>query len=104
LVRRRQVGFLALAALVGGGFLANDVVAQFDALVADEHRRARNQLADLVLALAAERAVKQLLAGGGFFRHQPGSLEVRTLSTMPYFTATSADRKLSRSVSLAMVS
>src|SRR6185436_5434320 len=69
-----------------------------------EHRRARDELADLVLALAAERAVKELFPGGGFFRHQPGSLAVRTLSTMPYFTASSADRKLSRSVSLAMVS
>ncbi len=61
--------FGALAALVGGGLLADDVVAQLDALVADEHRRAGDELAHLVLALAAERAVKQLLAGGGLLRH-----------------------------------
>ena len=40
--------------------LANDVVAELDALVADEHRRAGNQLADFVLALAAERTVEKL--------------------------------------------
>ena len=37
--------------------LANDVHAQLDAFVADEHGRAGNKLANLVLALAAERAV-----------------------------------------------
>src|SRR5690606_7274293 len=42
--------------------LADDVHAELDALVADEHRRAGDQLADLVLALAAERAVEGVLA------------------------------------------
>src|SRR4029077_17531709 len=41
--------------------LADDVHAQLDALVADEHRRAGNKLAHLVLALAAERGVERLL-------------------------------------------
>src|SRR6266567_8835059 len=41
--------------------LAGDVHAQFDALVADEHGRAGNELADLVLALAAERAIERVL-------------------------------------------
>src|SRR6185312_16772086 len=41
--------------------LADNVHAQFDALVADEYRRPGNQLADLVLALAAERAVEGIL-------------------------------------------
>ena len=41
--------------------LADDVHAQFDAFVADEDRRPGNQLADLVLALAAERAVEGVL-------------------------------------------
>src|SRR5229473_3162073 len=41
--------------------LADDVHAQLDALVADEHRRAGDELAHLVLALAAERAVKCVL-------------------------------------------
>src|SRR5262245_40611230 len=41
--------------------LADDVHAQFDAFIADEDRRSRDQLADLVLALAAERAVEGVL-------------------------------------------
>ena len=52
--------------------LADDVVAQLDALVADEHRGAGNQLADLMLALAAERAVEQLavvVSSAGLVRH-----------------------------------
>src|SRR4030095_5323406 len=57
-----QVRLGALAALIGGGLLADDVVAKLDALVADEDRRAGDQLPDLVLALAAERAVKKLLS------------------------------------------
>jgi hypothetical protein len=40
--------------------LTNYVVAQLDALVADEDRRACDQLPHLVLTFAAERAVKQL--------------------------------------------
>jgi len=35
-------------------FLADDVHAEFDAFIADEHRWACNQLSDFVLALAAE--------------------------------------------------
>ena len=41
--------------------LADDVHAQLDAFVADEHRRAGDELAHLVLALAAERAVERVL-------------------------------------------
>src|SRR5262249_42272869 len=41
--------------------LANDVHAKFDALVADENGRPGNELAHLVLALAAERAVESVL-------------------------------------------
>src|SRR5262249_36692884 len=40
--------------------LVDDVHAQFDALVADEYGRAGDELAHLVLALAAERAVKRI--------------------------------------------
>src|SRR5712664_1049333 len=65
---RRQVGFGGLAALVRGAFLADDVVAQLDALVADEHRRPGDQLPHFVLALAAERAVEKFFAAG-FFGH-----------------------------------
>src|SRR5262249_33906191 len=52
--------------------LADDVHAQLDALVADEHRRSGDQLADLVLALAAARAVQRVFgvtAAGLGHRH-----------------------------------
>ena len=53
----------AVARLHQRGFvlLADDVHAQFDAFVADEDGRAGNELAHLVLALAAERAVEGVL-------------------------------------------
>ena len=38
----------------------DDVHAEFDAFVADEHGWPRDELADLVLALAAERAVQNV--------------------------------------------
>src|SRR5262245_47437135 len=41
--------------------LADDVHAQLDALVANEDARAGNELADFVLALAAERAIERIL-------------------------------------------
>src|SRR5690606_3346062 len=54
-----------LAILLSGnaalGFLADNVVAQLDALIADEHRRAGDQLANLVLRLPAEAAVEGAL-------------------------------------------
>src|SRR3954466_3609333 len=43
-------------------FLADDVVAQLDAFIADEHRRSGDQLPDLVLRLAAEGAIERALA------------------------------------------
>ena len=61
-VRLRGLGRCAL----GRRLVADDVVAQLDALVADEHRRAGDQLLDFVLALAAEGAVQHLLGGGAF--------------------------------------
>ncbi len=69
LARRGKVGLRALAALIGRRLLADDVVAQLDALVANEDRRAGDELAYLVLALAAERAVQQFLARRALFRH-----------------------------------
>src|SRR5262245_1614539 len=53
----------AVARLHQRGFilLADDVHAQFDALVANEYGRAGDELAHLVLALAAERAVERIL-------------------------------------------
>ena len=53
-------------------FLANDVVAELDAFVADEHGRTRNKLAYLMLALAAERTIQQFAAvalAAGTFTH-----------------------------------
>src|SRR5262249_22415182 len=41
--------------------LVDDVHAQFDALVTDEYGRAGDELAHLMLALAAERAVERIL-------------------------------------------
>src|ERR1700730_11244552 len=41
--------------------LADDVQAKLDALVANEDGRSGNELAHLVLALAAERAVERVL-------------------------------------------
>ena len=40
--------------------LANDIHAKLDAFVADEHGRTGDQLANLVLALAAERAIERV--------------------------------------------
>src|SRR5262249_28537345 len=53
----------AIARLHQRGFilLADDVHAQFDTLVADEYSRTGDELAHLVLALAAERAVERIL-------------------------------------------
>src|SRR2546425_2683712 len=45
----------------GRVLLADDVHAQFDAFVADKYSRAGDELAHLVLALAAERAVERIL-------------------------------------------
>jgi hypothetical protein len=57
----------AFAPVAGRHLIADDVVAQVDALVADEDRRAGDQLLHLVLALAAEGAVKGFFAGEPFF-------------------------------------
>jgi hypothetical protein len=43
-------------------FLADDVVAKFYALIADENGRAGDQLAHLVLAFAAKGTIQKLLA------------------------------------------
>ena len=63
--RRNTIPRLDQIALV---LLADDVHAQLDAFVADEHGRAGNELADFVLAFSAEGAVEGVLgiAAGGF--------------------------------------
>src|SRR5580658_9095805 len=45
----------------GLGILAADIRAQLNAFIADEHRRPGDELADLMLALSAERAVERIL-------------------------------------------
>src|SRR5262249_28959500 len=54
----------------GLGILVDDVLAQLDALVADEDRRSGNALAHLVLVLAAERAAKRVLRAPADFIHR----------------------------------
>ena len=75
----------------GGGllleFLADDVVAELDALVANEDRWARDELADLVLALAAEGAVEDLAAIAApalpVFAHAPVALDATCRPARP---------------------
>ena len=57
-----------VAAVLEPVVVRDDVVADLDALVADEDRRARDQLADVVLVLVAERA-PQDLGFAGLFHH-----------------------------------
>ena len=56
--RRNAVARLHQRGLV---LLADDIHAEFDAFVADEYRGTRDQLADFMLALAAERAIQRVL-------------------------------------------
>src|ERR1700722_3506227 len=55
--------------------LADDVQAKLDALVANEDGRSGNELAHLVLALAAERAVERVLriVAANFAHSEPPS-------------------------------
>ena len=71
LVRLRELVARPLGAVLE--LLTDDVVAQLDAFVAHEHRGAGDQLADLVLTLAAEGAVQELaviMAATGVFTHR----------------------------------
>ena len=84
--------------------VGDDVVADVDALVADEHRRARDELADVVLVLVAERAAKDLaVSRRPLGRHQRSRREI-TWSTMPYAFAWSASMMKSRSASDTILS
>src|SRR6187549_3248716 len=61
-MRSGQLVAASLALLLE--LLADDVVAELHALVADENRGSCDELAHLVLALAAERAVQELAVIG----------------------------------------
>ena len=64
-----RVGQVLEAELTGvGDVFLDDLVAEVDALVADVHAGAGDQLLDLLLRLAAERALEQF-AGVTEFRH-----------------------------------
>src|SRR5690606_10249684 len=58
LVRLRQLAPPRLGRVLE--LFTDDVVAELDALVADEDRRPRDQLANFVLALAAKRTIEEL--------------------------------------------
>ncbi len=73
LTRVRQVVEAELGGL--GELFFDDLVAQIDALVADVHAGARDELLDLLLRLAAERALQQF-AGVAEFRHLSVPLRV----------------------------
>src|SRR5260370_39545598 len=79
LLRTRQVGLRqARLRASSRGLVANDLVAQIDAFIADEDRWAGNQFFHFMLALAAKRAIQQLLAVRTFLvRH--GYMSLRTL-------------------------
>src|SRR5690349_7932029 len=65
--RRDAVAGLHQARFV---LFANDVHAQLNAFIADEYGRAGDELANLVLTLAAERAVKSVFrVGSAHFAH-----------------------------------
>src|SRR5262245_33508044 len=127
--RLRQAPDLATALLLP--LLRDDVVAELDALVADVDRWSRDQLANVVLALPAERALQNasvrltrsghsrppfsgpLAARAQPFRPSPaaptacavfsnGTWDAMTWSTIPYSFACSAVMKKSRSVSRVM--
>ena len=69
-LRLRQLIVAAIRAVVE--LLANNIVTEFNALVADEDRRTRNQLANFVLTFATERTVQQLAVvrfAAGFIAH-----------------------------------
>src|SRR5579872_774741 len=66
--------------------LANDVVAELDAFIADEYRGAGDELANLVLALPAEGAVQELpvvMTVARVFAHRVGLTSSATGRTAP---------------------
>ena len=51
----------------GRQFIADDVVTQVYAFIANKDRRTSNQFLNFMLAFTAKRAVQRLFAGGSFF-------------------------------------
>ena len=67
------------AAVLEPVVVGDDVVADLDALVADEDRRARDQLPDVVLVLVAEGATQDFGFPGLF--HHVEALRLQPLGT-----------------------
>ena len=72
-LRRRQLITNGVARSFPG-FLANDIGAQVNTLIANEHLRTRNKLSNLMLAFVAKRAMQHFLVGGSFFFCHKNSL------------------------------
>ena len=75
--------------------LTDDVHAELDAFIADEHGRPSDQLPDLVLALAAKRAVERILrvATAGFgHRHSVAGWTARAARFRPRYRCRSSGR------------
>ena len=95
---RHAVGGLDHRGLV---LFADDVHAQLDAFIADEHGRTGDQLANLMLGFPAERAIERVL--GGFavrclFGHPvtPGSRALPKLSAITDANADGLNKVVSR--------
>jgi hypothetical protein len=65
----RQARFGRTLSCLRNRLIPDDVVAEFNALITNEHGGARNQLADFMLTLSAKRAVQKLLARALLFGH-----------------------------------
>src|SRR6185436_14578932 len=102
LLRGRQAA--PVLAALRAAIVRDDVVADVDALVADEDGRPGDQLADVVLVLVAERAAQDLPLGAGLLRCGHFSRREITWSTMPYSLACSASMMKSRSESATIFS
>src|SRR3546814_18977007 len=84
--------------------LADDVVAHLDAFVADEHGRARTQLANLVLRLAAEGAAESAIAvGAAQFCHHNSSGGHGQARRPPYSNPRLGETLLGNSVCLSCI-
>jgi hypothetical protein len=59
-LRKLAFGFSRLGPLLD--LFPDDIVAQLNAFVTNEHGRPRNQLTDLMLTLAAKRAIQEFFA------------------------------------------
>ena len=95
-LRNRQRGAAGAGAAASFELVVvrDDVVADLDALIADEHGRARDQLANVVLVLVTERAAENL-AVAGFFDHGGKDLVLPATSCrLPALTARAPSWKL----------